>query len=1031
MKIFISISFALFFLTYSHAEKIDFNRDIRPILSDKCFHCHGPDSQNQKSDLRLDTREHALMDLDGTRGIVPGQLKESEVHWRIRAPRDDIDLMPPADSNRFLTEREKDLLDQWIEEGGEYDLHWSFKKPKRGQRPELSERLRDRSENAIDYFIFSKLEEENLQPTAEASLETRMRRAALTLTGLPPTADSLDQAKKLSPEKAYSQYVDELLSSIDYAEKQTLRWLDAARYADTDGYQNDAERKNWPWRDWVIQAFHDNMPFDQFTIEQIAGDMLPDATPEQILASAFNRNHRQNSEGGALAEEFFVENVIDRVETTSTVWLGLTMGCARCHDHKYDPLSQKEFFQFYAYFNNIGEKGIGKGVSANPTELFSSPLLEAPLELRQRNEAAKEKLSDAKKRIPSRALAWAAKRKEAFDTDSKSDWSPSEITSAKASGGTSLKKLADGTWLAGKSSNGKSTFTITINAASQFISGLSIDALPHESLTAPLSRAPSSNGNFVLSEVKVIINDATKDEPIPVKFKTVAATFEQPNYSASQAADGKLQTGWAISGIKNSDSNTSLFLLFEEPFDLPRKTTITLEMIHNSNFGNHHVGRFRVNQTSAKDPALKAGMGLSPDVFSAVRQQPDKRTKAQIKLIEDHYRPLDEDLAAAEKELNSIQRELEKGGFHEVPVMVMREKTGEAVPAYLLERGQYDAPDKSEVLSRAVPAALFSGPEESHPEDRLGLAKWLVSKENPITARVIVNRIWRDHFGRGLVATVEDFGAQSENPTHPELLDWLAVEFIESGWDLKALHRLIVTSATFQQGSMIDSTLLSQDPTNRFLARGPRYRMDGFAIRDTALQAAGLLNRTPGGPPVKPYQPEGLWNAVSSGAGTRYRPDTGEKLYRKSLYTYWKRAVNPPRQLIFDAGGREACNVNTRRTNTPLQALVLMNDVTFVESARKAAERVLLDNSASTDEQRLKALYRNITAYTISEESKSVLEESLAHYRKHFSENGDKAEAFLSNGESPSSEILDKPTHAAWTSVAHLILNLDKTVTIE
>lgn len=1013
------------------SKEIDFNRDIRPILSDKCFHCHGPDADNQKSDYRLDSEESAHAELDGYFGIVPGNLKESEVHWRIRAPRGDVDIMPPGDSNRSLSEEEKDLLDAWMEQGAKYDTHWSFRQPVRPALPKLSPGTQERVKNPIDHFIFARLESEGLKPSPEASLENRIRRAALTLTGLPPTVEMLNEATGNKPGLSYTEFIDERLQSFDYAERQTLRWLDAARYADTDGYQNDAERKNWPWRDWVIGAFHDNMPFDQFTIEQLAGDMIPNATPGQILASAFNRNHRQNSEGGALADEFFVENVIDRVETTSTVWLGLTMGCARCHDHKYDPLSQREFFQMFAYFNNIGEKGIGKGVSANPTKIYSSPLMTPPPELVEAEEAAEEKLNAARKNLNEGSLEWAAKTAGALNETTGNDWTPARVTRAVAGNGVTLKRLPDESWLAGKESAGSTTYSLTLDASGQRVSGISIDALPHESLAAPRKLAPSTNGNFVLSEVRVTINDASRDAPVAAKIKAAVATYEQDRYPAGNANDGKSNTGWAVYGAnpETLPSTVSLFLLFEEPFDLPPKATINLELQHTSGFESHHIGRFRINLTESENPDPGTGGGLPADVLSAIQTDEGTRSPAQKKAILKHYQKLDTPLAEAEKELSTAKKALERAGHFEVPVMVMEENEGEPVPAYLLNRGQYDAPDKSESLPRAVPAALFSGAPTGQPRDRLELAKWLVSKENPITARVVVNRIWRDHFGTGIVKTVEDFGAQSEYPSHPELLDWLAVELVESGWDIRALHRLIVTSATFQQSAAMDSTLLSRDPDNRLLARGPRYRMDGFAIRDSALQSAGLLDSRVGGAPVKPYQPEGLWNVVAAGAGTRYQMDKGEKLYRKSLYTYWKRAVNPPRQLIFDSGGREACSVSVRRTNTPLQALVLMNDVTFIEAAKHAGVRAF--NFAGDDEAKLNHLYRTITASEMTPHSGDILRENLKHFRSLYSGSEEKAKALLSAGEAPVPDELPKTELAAWTAVAHLLLNLDKTITVE
>ncbi len=1011
---------------------VDFNRDIRPILSDKCFHCHGPDASNQKSEFRIDTREHALKDLDGVKGIVPGNLKESEVHWRIRAGNDEDDVMPPLDSNRILSNREKDLLDAWIEQGADYDIHWSFKKPVRHEFPKLNADNTAQTQNAIDHFIFARLETEKLAPNPPADLETRLRRASLSLTGLPPTPEAMDKALADDPAKAYENFVDHLLGSMDYAERQTLRWLDAARFADTDGYQNDSERKNWPWRDWVIQAFYENLSFDEFTIEQLAGDMLPDATGDQILASAFNRNHRQNAEGGALAPEFFVENVIDRVETTSTVWLGLTMGCARCHDHKYDPLSQKEFFQMFAYFNNIGERGTGKGIQANPVRSFRSPLVDPPAEFLTALEKAKAAEAEAQKGLNQRRDQWVAEATAALQAeDTPQKWTAIKLSKAEVENGDgTLAMEDDGSWIFDGQNVPKAKYRLQIDGTwNKPVTGLRLDALPDSTFGKPRQLARSVNGNFVLTDVKAAIVDEKTGKSRPVEIAHAAASFEQDNYPVSNAIDAKPATGWAVYGPKVRPETVSAFFFLSKPVVIKETERLELRLSHESNFTDHNIGRFRIFLTDedVEDKVTKST--LAPKITAVLKIPKDRRSKGEIKTLTDYYLTIDQPLKEAKRDVAKAEKQLRDAGAESVPVMVMKEREGERLPAYLLDRGQYDAPDTSEELARALPAAFFDGKEEDQPQDRLELARWIVSDSNPLTARVIVNRVWQDHFGVGLVKTTEDFGAQSELPSHPQLLDWLAVEFMESGWDLKALHKLIVMSATYQQGSFVDPTLYERDPGNRLLARGPRYRLDGFSIRDSALKAAGLLSDRVGGPPVKPYQPEGLWNSLAAGAGTKYAVGTGEDLYRKSLYTYWKRAVNPPRQLIFDSSGREACSVAVRRTNTPLQALVLMNDVTFVEAARNLAEDVIQKEADS--DNRLREIYRRATSLSATEKQIEVMRANYDYFTKHFASHPDEAAEFLKAGNSPRDESIPAPEHAAWTAVAHLVLNLDTTISLQ
>lgn len=1012
-------------------EKVDFRTQVQPILSDRCFHCHGPDAKNQESEFRLDSQENLLKDLGGYAGVVPGDLEASELHARIHS--DDQSLqMPPPGSNRSLSADEKRILDLWIQQGAEYQRHWAFEIPQRPEVPRDAissaswpEETKARwSTNPIDVFVARRLLNEKLAPSPEADPATRLRRASLTLTGLLPPAEL--QAKFLAdPSEAnYLAAIDELLQSMAYAEHQSLRWLDAARYADTDGYQNDNERTNWPWRDWVIQAMHQNMPFDQFTIEQLAGDMLPDATDSQRLATAFNRNHRQNAEGGALAEEFFVENVIDRVETTSTVWLGLTMGCARCHDHKYDPLSQREFYQFYGYFNNIGERGIGRGIDANPTMKASSPLIEvSPAVIASRDQALKD-VEAAQAGLPDRMQRWLA----AYQGPAESDaivWTPATLKEASLKGDGDLVIEGDATVrYSGGNKSTEIAYSITVQPQQKSLTALQLTALPDDAFAKPRQLAPSVNGNFVLTSVHVLQNGK------PIALQSATASFEQDSYPVKNVLDGKNSTGWAVFGTDVKAEPVTAVIRFAEPVAIQGEETLVIELKFGSQFANHAIGKARIAFSDHADAGKITDEGLTADVKSALAKSSDKRKPKDLEAIRKYYRTIDETLVKAELRLKKAEQHYRSEAGPEVNVMIMRERQGKDEPIYLLNRGQYNEPVKEESLARAVPTQLLAEDSAAQPGNRLELAQWLVSRENPLTARVIVNRIWQDHFGVGLVKTVDDFGLQGEVPSHPELLDWLAVEFIESGWDVKAMHRLIVTSSAFRQSSIHRVELRQRDPENRLIARGPRYRADGYTIRDVALQASGLLSSKVGGPSVKPYQPAGLWSTVASSAGIRYKQDTGESLYRKSMYTYWKRAVNPPRQTIFDAGSREVCTVRATRTNTPLQALVLMNDVTFLESARHLA-REAMRTEAKDDRERITFMYRQAVARSADEETLTILAENLQFFREHFSQSPDEAKKLLTVGESATESSLDPVQHAALTSVAHLILNLDEFVTIE
>jgi hypothetical protein len=829
---------------------VDFGRDILPILSDNCFRCHGPDARARKAGLRLDTPEGALRKADPV--IVPGKSAASELVRRIASTSAEV-VMPPPKSNRKLSPRQIELLRQWIDQGARWGRHWALEKPGRPALP----RLRDGTwpRNAIDAFVLARLEADGLKPSPEAARETLIRRVTLDLTGLPPTPEEVDNFLADRSPDAYERLVDRLLASPHYGERMVWEWLDAARYADSNGYQGDGERTMWPWRDWAVSALNRNLPFDQYTVWQIAGDLLPGATQEQKLATAFCRNHMINGEGGRIAEENRVDYVMDMTETVATVWLGLTLNCCRCHDHKFDALTQRDYYGLFAFFNQTPVDGGGGNPQAPPV-----------LALLSREETAR------------------------------------------------------------------------------------LDAL----------------------------NDALR--------------------GAAREVD---------------EAERKLF---------PRAA----------------------GQTAADSP--KAA-GLKSDILSLLKLPAEKRGRGQVEQLEKHWAASESAYAALLKKQRVALEARDAVSRAAVRVMVM-EDMPKPRDTFLLTRGSYEKP--AEKVGAAVPAALMTpvadppAQREPHlsgspppvadapgspgmPRNRLGLARWLVSPDNPLTARVTVNRAWQQFFGAGLVKTSEDFGVQGEKPSHPELLDFLATEFVRTGWDVKRLHRLIVTSATYRQSSKVTPALVERDPANRLLARGPRYRLPSWMVRDQALAASGLLVRRLGGPPVKPYQPAGVWEEATFGT-KRYQQDKGEALYRRSLYTFWRRIVGPTE--FFDTAARQTCVVKPTRTNSPLHALTTLNDVTYVEAARALAGRVLAAAGPSPEERVVYA-FRLVLARGPTSAEKQVLLGGLDCVRRQFAADPQAARKFLAVGESNRDEKVDAVEHAAWAAVCSTILNLDEALSKE
>ena len=1016
---------------------VDFSRDIQPILSERCYQCHGPDAAHRMANLRLDEEEGAKK-----RVIVPGNPEKSLLMARILTD-DPLDVMPPPEANRKrLSEEEADLVRRWIEQGAEWGVHWAFEKPERVEPPASDSAW---PQNAIDRFILAEMASANFEPSAPAARETLLRRVHFDLTGLPPSLEELEAFLADDEPDAFEKVVDGLLSSPAYGERMAIDWLDGARYADTNGFQNDFSREMWLWRDWVINAYNAHMPFDQFTVEQIAGDMLPDATASQRIASGFNRNNRANTEGGSIEEEWYVENRVDRVEATSAVWLGLSMGCARCHDHKYDPVSQREFFEFYAFFNSSEDKGFYEETRGNtgPVEVVKS--FENQLRISQFDESiaqAEALLSVALADTEANFAKWL----EDFPGQPEPVLGRTLDLHLPLNG--SLEGLEE---LAITTREGGAMWTEGLLGSS-----LLLDGNPDSALT--LTNSPVSFEHdrafaiaaWVKPEREGALFSKMGDPPhhrgvdILIGKEGEVSTHlihEAPDNALTAVSTQKLALGsWSHIALNydgsGSFSGLSLFINGE-----PAELNIGVDALNGSIHSDApiRIGR-RAEGHAMKGAVADVRVFNRPVAERRVMELVDYTVSASLEgELSDARRAMHRDLfdrrgdaivRAHQLELNALTTAKAEYIKENVPsVMIMRELP-EPQPTFLLDRGLYDQPDESEELWPATPAVLHPMPENA-PNNRLGLAQWLVHPDNPLTPRVIVNREWERFFGRGLVATPEDFGVQAPPPSHPELLDWLAVEFVESGWNLQALQKHIVMSAAYQQDSRVTPEHLERDPQNRLYARGPRHRLPAELIRDNALAVSGLLVEVVGGPSVMPYQPEGLWDDLAGGAGQGpYELAEGDDLYRRSLYTYRKRTVSHPTLATFDAPTWELCWIRRTQTNTPMQALALLNDVTYVEAARHLAQRMLTEVNPS-DESRLAYGFRLATARTPSPREIDMLTNGLTVYRNTFTSNPEEGAALIAHGASPVPDGLDPVELAAYTAVAGVILNLDETISKE
>jgi mono/diheme cytochrome c family protein len=1028
-------------VTAAETTPVEFNRDVRPILSDKCFTCHGPDAANRKAKLRFDIESGAKIDLGkGRTSIVPGNPEKSELYRRIST--DKATRMPPAYAGHDkLSSADIDVIRRWIEQGAKWQAHWSLIAPVRPALPEVTNAEWVR--NPIDRFVLKRLERDGLHPSREADRATLIRRLTLDLTGLPPAPADVDAFVKDGSAGAYEKVVDRLLASPRYAERMAFRWMEAARYADTNGYQTDGARDMWRWRDWVIEAFQKNMPFDQFTIEQIAGDLLPNPTLDQRIATAFHRNHRTSAEGGIVPEEFRVEYVADRAETTSNVWLGLTMGCARCHDHKYDPILQKDFYRMFAFFNSVPEKG---NVYNFGNE---DPLIKAPTpEQQQRLQEFDRRIAAIERQYTALApkLQKAQRKWEQQLVRSKAaDWNVDE--------GLVIHQSLDG------AAAEKVTGCEDKDAACQLpvIEGRVDKARHFDGKRFVETEGEAANFNY--QDPFTFAAWIRPEEPKGAILSHSEDYFEGTGHGL-YLIDGKLRLHaifrWTDLGLRVETANPVKLNEWQHvlvTYDGKRKAsgvhiyingqpqemkTLFDELIWPINqkvpFRIGAGGGLRFK--GSIDDVRVYKIALTPEQAAVVPLLNSLREIAAIK-PEDRTRAQADKLAFcfierfAPKNIRNTREQLLKSRterdtyYATVPTVMVMVDSDKPRDTFVLKRGAYD--NHGEKVTPGVPGVLPPLRPE-WPNNRLGLARWLVDPANPLTARVIVNRFWLMYFGTGLVKTVEDFGSQGEWPIHPELLDWLASEFVESGWNVKAMLKTIVMSATYRQASKPSPEQLQADPENRLLARGARLRLGPEMIRDQALAASGLLVNKVGGPSVKPYQPAGLWQELAGGKG--YEADKGEGLYRRSLYTYWKRTIAPPFMMNFDSPNRETCTVRETRTNTPLQALNLMNDVLFVEAARKLAERMILEGGTDAGE-RFNLGFRLVLAREPNASEKRVLLDTLHRFEKRYSADKNAAVEFLSHGDSPRNPNLAADELAAYSVVASLILNLDEAVTKE
>jgi len=1069
------------------AEPVRFNRDIRPILADSCFSCHGPDRNQRKADLRLDAAPAASAPGE-TPAVVPGAPDRSELWHRVNSDDPELQMPPPGTRSR-LTARQLQLVRRWIEEGAVWEDHWAWIPPKLPTPPAVQDAVWPRT--PIDLFVRAKQEQGGLRHAPAAPLPALLRRIFLDLTGIPPSPEQLDACLADAPTEALPDVIeralDQALASPRYGERMGIRWLDGARYADTSGYQNDGPRDMWRWRDWVLESYNRDLAFDQFTIEQMAGDLLPEPTLRQRIATGFNRNHRGNAEGGIIPEEFAAEYVVDRVDTTATVWLGLTIGCARCHEHKFDPISHREFYQLFAYFNNVPEQGRAIKEGNSPPYIVAPTDHEfaAQREWLRRLDEAESRAAEAAPLLALRQQEWEARHKAGREPSERpiiDDWNVDDglhlrldcdqpaVIAASGWKAESLRGDSQAEW---RTAEGICGNALALTGETVFV--LASSTTPSESPAArapglAAQRLPGDFGYFDRFSISVWVN--ATDNRLGTVVSKMADAPDGDGWSL-RWSQGKLQVNfvkrWLDDALRleTTDSlSTGEWHHVGVVYDgtrvangvtiyvdgIPREKKVLLDGL-NQSFANKEP--LRVGGGGGPDYGMRGQIdeirlfdrNLDPrEMAMLANAAPLSRiaaTPAPQRGAAEHARLTEyfltriaapDDVApwrrhvALRREFDAFQRAL--------PTVMVMEEMPVPRATHILLRGEYDKP--GERVSPAIPA-MFGGAAGEFPPDRLGLARWLVRPDNPLTSRVAVNRIWQMLFGAGIVRTVEDFGTQGDTPSHPELLDWLAVTFARTGgngsaeaadgeprWSQKLLLRRLLLSASYLQSSAIDPAAHGADPANRLLSRGPRFRLSAEMIRDQALSVADLLVESIGGRSVKPYQPADLWKELAT--DNEYRTDTGGGLFRRGIYTYWKRTVAPPNMMTFDAAARETCVVREVRTNTPLQALTLLNEITFVEAARNLAAAVVREPGTSP-EHAIALAFRRATCRQPSATELRTLVDGFQRFHRHFSGDAAAALELVKLGESPLPSKFDLPELAAMTATCNLILNLDEVIT--
>ncbi|WP_254513964.1 PSD1 and planctomycete cytochrome C domain-containing protein [Anatilimnocola floriformis] len=991
--------------------KVSFQRDIKPLLTHRCFTCHGPDEAERKADLRLDLRDEALKG-----AIKPGDAKGSGLYERITSTDPEQVMPPPAGKKPSIKPEEAELIRRWIDEGAQYDAHWAYVPPARPASPAIKNAAWARGE--IDRWILAAQEQRGLSPSADADKRTLLRRLSFDLTGLPATPEELDAFVKDTSPQAYEKVVDRLLASEHFGERMALYWLDVVRFADTAGYHSDNHRDLAPYRDYVIRAFNTNKPFDQFTREQLAGDLLPGATNEQRIASGYNRLLQTTEEGGAQAKEYTAKYVADRVRNTSAIWMASTMGCCECHNHKFDPFTAKDFYSLGAFFADVSETAVGRQAQ---TKVPTPAQEQQAKSLEEQLAATRAKYNVTTSELTAALAKWEQTASESL-RESGNTWVAVNPEKAESSGGAKLTQKDDLSLISTGKNPAKDNYTLTITSSLPQITAIRLEALTDDSFpNKSLSRA---NGNFVLSEFEVekVAADGKAEK---LELSAADADFSQEGFPVANAIDGNAATGWAGNGHQEAKSRMAAFT-FAMPVKLAADERLQVKLIHQSQYAQHNIGRLRLSLTSAEKPTL-SGSSLPAEVATILLTEADERSPQQKENLFAHFRSIAPELKV-ERDLVARLEADQKSLNDSFPSTLVSMSTAPRM-VRILPRGNW-LDDSGEAMQPAVPSFLNKNPTKPEQrQTRLDLANWLLAKDHPLTSRVFVNRVWKLYFGRGLCRSLEDFGMQGEYPTHPELLDWLAADFIDNGWDVKQLIKQMVMSHTYQQTSQVSAELKEKDSTNTYFTRQNRWRIEAELVRDNALAVSGLLMKKIGGASVKPYQPAGYWQYLNF-PKREWQNDKGDEQYRRGLYTYWQRTFIHPSLAAFDAPSREECTVQRPVSNTPQQALVLLNDPTYVEAARALAGRIVSSGGGDLT-TRLHFAYQQVVLRDPTAAEQKLLE-SL--YEKHLAQYKSDAAAAVqiqTVGDLKPAANQDAAELAAWTSVARVLLNLHETIVRE